>query len=167
MRTRGALAAALTAVAVTALSAACAGPESAYERFQVDTAEGTPVHHVAEDAAPSLVLWVSNQSFREDEVGITVQIDGVPLVDGPFPVQDENNWMSFPLAMAPGQHELVARSTEGTRLEETFSTPAAPAGVHAMLSYWFPFEPGSRPFFDLMLSDEPLQFGTQLGTQLG
>jgi hypothetical protein len=156
---RGAVVAA-TAVSVVLVTCACGGGSpSARERFRVHTGSDSPVRHVEDDASPALVLWVSNQSFRKDDVGITVRIDDVPVIDGAFPVQDETNWVHFPLALEPGDHELVAQSTDGVRQVASFSTPAPPAGVHAVLSYWFSLDDGSQPYFDWQLSDEPFQFG--------
>ena len=153
--------AALTTCAVLAAAVTgCAGePESAYERFSVETTSDSVVGHAPDDASATLVLWVSNQSFRQDDVGITVRIDTVPVIDGEFPVQDENNWVHFPLTLEPGQHELVAQTTSGVSTVQSFSTPSSGSGVHAVLSYWFPLEDGSRPFFGWELSEEPLQFG--------
>ncbi len=48
-----------------------------------------------------LVLYVSNQSFDDEKVGLRVAVDGVTVVDGEFHVEDQHNWFSFSSEYVP------------------------------------------------------------------
>lgn len=83
------------------------------------TAADTAVKLVGE-AEADLVLHVSNQSFDDEEVRLTVTIDGVTVVDGDFHVEDQHNWVSYPLSLTLGGHEITAESDSGATLHESF-----------------------------------------------
>ena len=78
---------------------------------------------LVERAEADLVLYVSNQSFDDEEVGLLVVVDGVTVVDGDFHVEDQHNWISFPLDLSPGAHEITAESDSGATLSESFEVP--------------------------------------------
>lgn len=98
------------------------------------TAADADVRLVEEEQA-DLVLWASNQSFDDEKVRLTVAVDGVTVVDGDFYVEDQHNWVSFPLSMPPGVHEITANSDSGATLRETFRVRDNKTR-YAAIDYW-------------------------------
>jgi hypothetical protein len=86
------------------------------------TAAQSEVRLVDEGQA-DLMLFVSNQSFDEEQVRLTVAVDGVPVVDGDFHVEGQHNWVGFPLSLSPGVHQITAESDTGATLSESFRVP--------------------------------------------
>ena len=117
---------------------------------------GTPadVRVVGEDEA-RLRLFVSNQSFVDDPVRVTVAIDGVPVVDQDLVVEGQHTWVDFPLALPPGRHELVATSGTGARLTERFRTGEQTR--YAVINYWN-YEDEDGRFLDWRIQDDPVAF---------
>lgn len=90
------------------------------------------------DPAPGeVLLWVSNQSFEDDSVSVTITVDGQPAVADEFKVESQHNWVGFYLrGLAPGEHQVSARSDTGVELDGSFTLPAdAPRWL--VLDYWF------------------------------
>lgn len=112
------------------------------------------VRVVGEDEA-RLQLFVSNQSFVDDPVRITVSIDGIEVVDQEFVVEGQHTWVSFPLALPPGRHELVATSGTGARLTEQLRT--GERRRYAVINYWNYQDEDGR-FLDWRIQDEPVAF---------
>lgn len=102
------------------------------------------VELVPEEQA-DLHLWVSNQSFADDPVAVTVTIDGVTVVDQPFAVEGQHNWELFPVALEPGRHTLSATSDTGVSLERTFRVPEG-GPRYAVLDYWYYADSEGRHF---------------------
>jgi len=86
-----------------------------------------------EDAV--LHLWVSNQSFVDDPVAVTISIDGIEIVDQSFTVGNQHNWVLFPINAARGQHTLSVISDTAAELEQAFTLPAR-GRRYAVLNYW-------------------------------
>ncbi|MCZ7378823.1 hypothetical protein [Micromonospora sp. WMMC250] len=80
--------------------------------------DASAVRLVRTDQA-NLHLWVSNQSFTDDLVALTVSIDGTTVVDRLFAVGTQHNWVLFPVRVAPGHH--VVRIVAGTGVEKQAS----------------------------------------------
>lgn len=90
---------------------------------------------LVDEAEADLVLIVSNQSFDDDEVRLTVTIDGVTVVDGDFHVEDQHNWINFPLSLPSGGHEVIAESDSGATLRESFEVPRNKTR-YAIVEHW-------------------------------
>lgn len=92
---------------------------------------------LGEPADGEVLLWVSNQSFEDDTVSLTVTIDGQPAVDREFRVENQHNWMGFFLdGLPPGNHTVMARSDTGVDFEGSFTLPSGePRWL--VLDYWF------------------------------
>jgi len=90
MRFPSAFALALAAWAITA----CSGSGDPTPHPQV-TASDSEVHLVGPDDA-DLLLYVSNQSFKDENVRLKLAVDGVMVVDGEFRVEGQHHWIRFP-----------------------------------------------------------------------
>ena len=84
----------------------------------------------------TLTLYVSNQSFADDPVGITISIDGETVVDNDFYVEGQHSWITFELAVSPGDHELVMASSTGVTQAASLVIPAE-GHRWAVVNYWF------------------------------
>ncbi len=105
-------------------------------------------------ADADLVLYVSNQSFDDEEVRLTATIDGVTVVDGDFHVEDQHNWVSFPLTLSSGGHEITAESESGATLRESFEVRRGKTR-YAVIDHWT--EDGS-PDLTWRFQREPVVF---------
>ena len=97
-------------------------------------AADAPVRLVKE-ANADLVLHVSNQSFDDEEVRLTVRIDGFTVVDGDFHVEGQHNWVSFPLTLSSGAHEITAEADSTATLSESFQVPPGEKR-YAVIGHW-------------------------------
>lgn len=98
------------------------------------TAVDSDVKLVEKERA-DLVLYASNQSFDDEEVRLTIAVDGVTVVDGDFHVEDQHNWISFPLTLPPGAHEITAEADSGATLRESFEVPGDKPR-YAVIDHW-------------------------------
>lgn len=140
-------------ITVTLVVCAVAGCESAGKTAPIalpDVASSTPTSPLPtiqlaprEDAV--LHLWVSNQSFMDDPVGVKIRIDGIKIIDQPFTVGNQHNWTLFPINVPRGQHTLSAMSDTGAELEQTFTLPAR-GRRYAVLDYWSQQDRDGRHF---------------------
>lgn len=104
-----------------------------------------------------LQLWVSNQSFVDDLVHLTVLIDGELVVEDDFAVEGQHNWVSFPLQLSEGEHVIEVEADTGATLEETFVTPASGDKRYALVDYWNDDGKDGR-HLDWMFQKEPMYF---------
>lgn len=66
---------------------------------------------------------------------MTISIDGIEIVDQPFTVENQHNWILFPINAPHRAHTLSAVSDTGAKLEQTFTLPAR-GRRYAVLNYW-------------------------------
>ena len=112
----------------------------------------------AEPEAGQVKLWVSNQSFEDDPVAITVEIDGVQVVDDSFEVGGQHNWFSFMIdGLEPGEHTLSATSDTGATFEATFTLPPDEP-LWMVVDYWYYPDDAEGRHFTFRESDEPIYF---------
>ena len=90
---------------------------------------------IVEEHRADLHLWVSNQSFKDNPVILTISIDGTELVDQSFEVGSQHNWILFPVSLPPGQHVLNVASETGTEMRQRFTSHATEAR-YAAVDYW-------------------------------
>jgi hypothetical protein len=88
------------------------------------------------DELGRLTLFVSNQSFADDPVGIAIRIDGDVVVDEEFTVKAQDNWIAFELRVPPGEHEVSMRSNTGAEADATLFIPAG-GRRWASIAYWY------------------------------
>jgi len=103
---------------LAAVLAGCSSTDAAASGPDADGLEvvrGTPLGEIqAEPAAGTIKLWVSNQSFGEDPVRLTVRIGDTTVVDDSFEVLGQHNWIAFDMSgLAPGSHTLRVVSDTG------------------------------------------------------
>ncbi|MGC4839294.1 hypothetical protein ACLQ3D_32795 [Micromonospora vinacea] len=120
------------ALSVTALLAVvgCAGPNAASAPPSTGAASNPPVPSSAapavrlvEEHQADLHLWVSNQSFTDDPVVLSISIDGAEIVDQGFAVEGQHNFVLFPVRVPPGRHVVRVVSGTGVDVQETFTMP--------------------------------------------
>lgn len=128
---RSALALAIASVALAGCSAA--EGEDPIPHSEVTAADA--VVALVDEAEADLVLIVSNQSLDDEEVRLTVTIDGVTVVDDDFHVEDQHTWIRSPLDLAPGGRDLVAESDSGATLRRSFDLPRD-GKRYAVLEHW-------------------------------
>jgi len=135
------------------LLTACSDDEDPTPHPQV-TASASAVPLVGPGDA-DLVLYVSNQSFEDENVRLKLAVDGVTVVDGDFRVEGQHNWIRFPLSLSSGGHSLTAESDTGATVKESFQVPGDEAR-YAVVNYWT--EDGSADL-TWQFQREPVGFG--------
>jgi hypothetical protein len=105
---------------------------------------------------PPFTLLISNQSFADSTVAITITLDGETVIDQDFDVDGQHNWVEFTPAVEPGDHTITATSSTGAEFSADFNLPEDEPRW-AVIDYWYYPEEGPRRFtFDI--SDVPLAF---------
>jgi hypothetical protein len=132
-----------------------AGPSSG----GISVSEGSSLGSTQIEPAPGQVkLWVGNQSFEDDPVAITVEIDGQVVVDELFAVEGQHNWFSFMIeGLEPGEHTITASSDTGVEFAGTFTLPADEPRW-TVLDYWYYPGDAEGRHFTFRESDEPVYF---------
>lgn len=103
-------------------------------------------------------LWVSNQSFDDDPVAITVEIDGEVVVEDVFAVEGQHNWFSFMIdGLEPGEHTITAISDTGVDFAGTFTLPVDEARW-MVLDYWYSPDDAEGRHFTFDVSEMPIVF---------
>ncbi len=123
----------LVLTAIVLSLAGCANGEEHRIGPNVNRSESA-VRLVAEEQA-DLHLWVSNQSFDDPSVVVTITIDGVEIVSQRFEVESQHNWILFPVKAPPGPHTLEARSDTGVSMREQLTLPEQERR-YAVVNYW-------------------------------
>lgn len=111
---------------------------------------------LVDQADADLVLYISNQSFDDPRVHLTVTIDDVTVVNGELHVEGQHNWVSFPLALSSRRgHEITAASDSGATLRESFKVPRGKVR-YAVIDHWT--EDGSADL-SWQFQRQPVGFG--------
>ena len=122
------------AVAALALGG-CGAAEGEDPTPHADVTAADAAVALVDRADADLVLIVSNQSFDDEEVRLTVKVDGATVVDGNFHVEDQHSWIYFPLKVPAGGHEVIAESDSGATLRESFDLPRDRTR-YAIIEHW-------------------------------
>ena len=101
------------------------------------------------------MLFASNQSFDEEQVRLTIAVDGVTVVDGDFHVEGQHNWVGFPLSLSPGAHKITAESDTGATLSESFQVPGDKER-YAVIDHW---GDASKAELTWLFQRQPIGFG--------
>jgi hypothetical protein len=137
-------------VGVALMLAACAGapgPAPAVVASAGPSGPGAspPAIRIVAEQDANLHLWVSNQSFEDDPVRVTVTIDGVEVITRPFTVEGQHNWILFPVKAPSGPHVVRAVSDTGAELRQGITLPDV-GRRYAVLDYWYYVDDGERRF---------------------
>ena len=115
-------------------------------------------------APQTLTLYVSNQSFADESVGITISIDDGVVVDDAFVVEDQHNWITFEVSLPAGEHEMVMESSTGVEQRASLMMPSG-RPLWAAVDYWYSAADAERlgsgssaRHFTMTVSDEPIYF---------
>lgn len=148
-----------TAPDTAAVTSTVASSQLPDETSGLTVSRATAVGATQDEVTPGEVrLWVSNQSFDEDPVSITIRIDGEVVVNDSFSVGSQHNWMSFDIAgLSAGLHELVAASETGAQTNGSFTLPEGESRW-LVADYWFDASEQDSRYFTLSESDEPVYF---------
>lgn len=138
-----------------------AGVQSETTRARVATTSVTESTRGAEAPPgsvdePNVFLDVTNQSYDDPDVHITISVSGRPFVDQNFPVKGQHHIVGFALSLAPGEHELEVTSDTGVNQRvPVFVSEDEPVYLH--LAYW---DIGDEdPYFAVAVQDEPFGYG--------
>jgi hypothetical protein len=152
----------LAVLAMTACAASGAGPGTGTGTSQAPSdpvsARGSEpgIAPVPTSPSPPLTLYVSNQSFEDPNVRISIAIDGVVVADQRFAVEGQHNWVEFEPDVPPGDHTLTATSNTGAELSVEFTTTAGQPRWAAVAYWWYPQDGPRR--FTFEITDEPIGF---------
>lgn len=91
---------------------------------------------VVDSESSDLLLMVSNQSYLDDPVVLTVVIDGVDVLSQPFEVRNQHHFVRFPLLLGSGRHHVKVSSDTGVVLEVEFTLPETGEPQHAGIDYY-------------------------------
>jgi hypothetical protein len=95
-----------------------------------------PDVRITDRDSADLLLMVSNQSFLDDPVVLTIEIDGLEVLSRPFEVRNQHHYVHFPLRLGSGSHQLRATSDTGVSINESFTLPEDGARQYAGISYY-------------------------------
>ncbi len=125
----------------------------------VTVERGRPLGELQTDPGPAEVkLWVSNQSFADDPIHLTVSIGDLTVVDERFEVLGQHNWIAFDIrGLQPGVHAITAQSDTGAKLTAEF-TVLADEPRWLLIDYWYYPEDLEARHFTFAEFDEPIGF---------
>lgn len=103
-------------------------------------------------------LWISNQSFDDDPVDVTVTMAGETVVSESFEVKGQHNWIAFDITgLEPGIHTVEASSSTGVEFSGEFTLPEGePRWL--VLDYWYYTDDDLGRYFTFAESDIPVGF---------
>ena len=116
----------------------------------------TPLSSRAADleTAP-VVLYVSNQSFVDETVRLTVVVDGERVLDQDVEVRGQHDFLPVPLDLGPGRHDLLVTTDSGARSDTPIEVP--PVRGRRWVTAFYGTEDGTRVDVDVLA--EPVAFG--------
>lgn len=83
----------------------------------------------------NFALHVTNQSFTNSNIDISVEIDGNLLISEHFKVGDQHRYKTFWIALESGEHQLRVWSNKGdATLDMNFTVQDED---NAVLAYWY------------------------------
>lgn len=107
-------------------------------------------------AGANVFVDVSNQSFDDPDVHITMRVADLTPIDASFPVEGQHHWVGYQLRLAPGDHALEFTSDSGAAHTVEITVPDD-APVYVFTNYWADAE--TPPHFQSGVSDEPFAYG--------
>jgi len=117
----------------------------------------TDPHQVTpEPANPNFTLYVSNQSFDIDRVGIQIDLGGELAVVGDFDVEGQHSWHQFHFELPPNTEIALQARAHGDVLDETVTV--SDDHDYAVINFWSADESSESPFLDYFFSDDEVFF---------
>ena len=154
MTARSVLVRILTLVLAPLVLAGCGDTQAAGPAPHAEVRAPDADVRLVEEGPADLVLHVSNQSFDDKTVRLSVAVDGVTVVDGDFHVEGQHNWVTFELSMPAGVHEITAETDSGASLTESFRVPGD-AARYAVVDHW---GEGGSAELTWLFQPEPIAF---------
>ena len=105
-----------------------------------------------EPANPNFTLYVSNQSFEIDQVGIDVELDGELAVTGDFDVEGQHSWHEFRFALPPGTEVTLEARAHSDVLHEIVKV--SDDHDYAVINFWSADESSDSPYLDYFFQDD-------------
>jgi len=105
----------------------------------------------------NFVFYVSNQSFAETPVDITVTLNGKKAVSQDFEVGNQHNWKKHTFKLAPGKYKLVAESKKGKAKFEK-ELEIKDKKTWAAMDYWYYPKKDGKRFFTIHIQNNPIRF---------
>ncbi|MFV0317235.1 MAG: DUF6174 domain-containing protein [Microthrixaceae bacterium] len=105
---------------------------------------------------PGLAVMVTNQSFADPEVDLTIAVDGEVMIERSYAVEGQHTYVSYHLALEPGEHQLVIRSDTGETHKQVVSLGTERR--YLSVSYWGDDSSGAD-VIAVEESDEPFLVG--------
>lgn len=90
---------------------------------------------IVEPEQADLHLWISNQSFLDDPVVLTVEVDGVELTSRPLVMRNQHRLL-LPLQVPSGSHSISVVSDTGAQLRQEFTLSWWRGRRFAVIDYW-------------------------------
>lgn len=133
-------------------------PDSAADNVLIPDSNVVGEQTSKEPANGEVRLFVSNQSFDDDPVQISISVDGIEVVDDAFEVLDQHHFVGFIIrGLDPGPHTITAVSGTGASMEGTF-TSFADEPRWLSMNYWYYPATGEGRHFSLTEEAEPIEF---------
>ena len=112
----------------------------------------------AEPENGEVKLWISNQSFVDDPVRISVTVDDRVVVEDDFATKDQHNSVGYRVrGLEPGVHEISATSSTNVQYSGVF-TLGADSPVWLVLDYWHDDQDSAGPEFIFVESPRSVGF---------
>lgn len=103
--------------------------------YHVEIRDFTPVDPAELDRPPlGLAVIVSNQSYDDPDVDLTITVDGEVMIERSFAVEGQHTYVSYRLPLEPGDHRVVVRADTGAIHERVVSLGSERR--YLAVSYW-------------------------------
>jgi len=104
---------------------------------------------------PNFILYVSNQSFAQTPVDITIHIDGKRVISSMFEVRNQHHRIKYRFKLTSGTHNLVAVSVKGeAKIERDFEIKDKKHW--AEIDYWYSPEQGEEKIFLFQIQNKQI-----------
>lgn len=105
----------------------------------------------------SVVLTVSNQSYGDPDVHVTIEGDDETIVDGSFDVGNQHVFVGYEIDLPPGTHALRIASDSGAEATESIDV-GTDGPTYVTVTYWGGGD-GEPPSFNVQAGTERPGFG--------
>ena len=104
----------------------------------------------------NFVLYVSNQSFAQTPIDVTIHINGKRAISSEFNVGNQHNWVKHIFSLQPGKHKLIIASNQGeATLEKEFEINGK---RWSAIAYWYYPKKDGKKHFSFQIQNKPIYF---------